>query len=140
MAKKSSQFNKKHPDKKTSNTGRTSRSQARTRVSLSKSIGKIRKSEDETPIVAIQKIHLFRKQKAFLSKQAIVFEKKVNSVKDQVKDLEKKIKAQRALAVDLVEGLEKGKDYIEETVNTTRRSKPDKTISQKPRGIFKLRF
>jgi hypothetical protein len=139
MANVKSQFNKRHPGKRMSNTGRMARSRARMRMSLAKSIGKIRKGEEETPIVAIQKVHLFRKQKEFLIKQAYIFEKKAESVKGQVRELEKKIKIQKTLASDLVDGLEKDTNVVEE-ITHVRRSKPDRTIGQKAKGIFKLRF
>jgi chromosome segregation ATPase len=136
---KGSQFNKRHPDKRTSTTGGMSRSRLRARISLSKSIGKIKKSGDESPIAAIQKIHLFKKQKTFLAKQAVVFEKRAEAIKQQIGELEKKIKHQRDYAAELVNDLSKD-DYGEPDPKVSQhRSKPDKTMSQKKKW-FKLEY
>lgn len=138
MEKTKSQFNKRQPGKKVSDVGRVQRDKLQHRVSLAKSIGKLRKGEQETPIVAIQQVHLLRKQKTFLTKQAFVFEKRAQVVKEQVKAIEEKIKAQKKIAEELVGGIEKESDEIEEM--PARRSKPDKTIGQKVKGMFRMKY
>lgn len=139
MEQNKSQFNKRQSGKKVSDVGRVQRGKLQHRVSLAKSIGKLRKGEQETPIVAIQQVHLLRKQKTFLTKQAFVFEKKAQTVKEQVKALEAKIKSQKELASKLVQGLED--DYVEaENAVPAHRSKPDKTIGQKAKKFFRLGY
>jgi hypothetical protein len=101
-----STVNKRSIKKKVSETGRIKRSSLQHRTSLIKSVGKMRKNEQETPIVAIQQVHLLRKQKAFLTQQAFVFEKKAETVREQVKVIDKKIAVKKALATKLVKGLE----------------------------------
>jgi hypothetical protein len=142
MEQKKSQFKRRQPQKKVSDVGRVERNSLRHRMSLAKSIGKLRKGEQETPIVAIQQVHLLRKQKTFLVKQAFVFEKKSQTVKEQVKELEAKIIAQKKLASRLFEELEEYTEKEEKPERTTpvHRSKPDKTIGKKPRGFFRLKF
>jgi hypothetical protein len=140
MEKSESKFNKRQPEKKVSNIGRAQRSRLRHRTSLSKSIGKLRKGEQETPIVAIQQVHLLRKQKAFLTKQAFVFEKKAETVKEQVKELEEKIKSKKKLAMSLVKGLEEESEPEAEDLSRAHRSKPDKTNEQKPKKFFRLGY
>jgi hypothetical protein len=136
----SSQSNKRQPGKKVSDVGRVQRNSLRHRMSLAKSIGKLRKGEQETPIVAIQQVHLLRKQKTFLTKQAFVFEKKAETVREQAKALEVKIKFQRELAMDLVKGLEEEEEEGEEDIRVEHRSKPDKTIEQKTKKFFRLDY
>lgn len=113
------------------------------RPSLSKSIGQLHKSRraEESPLVSIQKIHLFRKQKAFLTKQAEVFEKKAEAVKDQTMELKKKIKAQKDIALNLVKGLE-GDYEKEEKIESTPKhySRPEKVIKKKSRSFFRLGY
>jgi hypothetical protein len=138
MEKSKSQFNKRKPERKVSDVGRVQRNSLRHRMSLAKSIGKLRKGEQETPIVAIQQVHLLRKQKTFLTKQAFVFEKKAETVREQVKALEFKIKSKKELAMDLVKGLEEESEIIETPIE--HRSKPDKTIGQKAKGLFRLGY
>jgi hypothetical protein len=133
-----SQFNKKRPQKKVSDTGRMKRSKLHHRMSLAKSIGKLRKGETETPIVAIQQVHLLRKQKSFLSKQALVFEKKSKTVREQVKAIEEKIKVQKKLAASLMEGVENESEEIPSIKE--HRSRPEKTIGQKAKGLFRLKY
>jgi hypothetical protein len=135
-----SQFNKRQPAKKVSEIGRTQRNRLHHRTSLSKTVGKLRKGEEETPIVAIQQVHLLRKQKSFLTKQAFVFEKKAETVKDQVKELERKIKLKKELAVDLVRSLEGEAEPEETETQQVHRAKPDKTISKKSKGFFRLGY
>jgi hypothetical protein len=140
MEKNNSKFNKQQPEKKVSNIGIAQRNSLRHRMSLVKSTGKLRKGEQETPIVAIQQMHLLRKQKTFLAKQAFVFEKKAETVREQVKALEIKIRSQKDLAMKLVIGLEEqGGDDTEEE-RALHRSKPEKTIAQKTKGVFRLRY
>jgi hypothetical protein len=138
MEKNKSTFNKRQPEKKVSDIGRVQRNSLRHRTSLSKSIGKLRKGEQETPIVAIQQVHLLRKQKTFLTKQAFVFEKKAETVKEQVELLEAKIKSKKELALSLVRGLE-GEQEVEE-VFVAHRSKPEKSVNKKGRGFFNLKY
>jgi hypothetical protein len=140
MEQKKTQFKKRQPEKKVSHIGRAQRNSLRHRMSLAKSIGKLRKGEQETPIVAIQQVHLLRKQKAFLVKQAFVFEKKAEMVREQVQMLETKIKSQKELATNLVKGLEEESDLEAEDATPIHRSKPDKTIGQKPKKFFRLKF
>lgn len=121
-----------------SDVGRVQRNSLHHRTSLAKSIGKLRKGEQETPIVAIQQVHLLRKQKTFLTKQAFVFEKKAETVREQVKELEKKIKSKKELAMDLVKGLEEEGEVAETLAE--HRSKPDKTIGQKAKRFFRLGY
>jgi hypothetical protein len=139
MEKSKSKFNKRQPEKRVSDIGRMQRNSLHHRMSLAKSIGKLRKGEQETPIVAIQQVHLLRKQKTFLAKQAFVFEKKAGTVREQVKALEMKIKTKKDLAMNLVKGLED--DTTEtETTPVVHRSKPDKTMGQKAKKFFRLGY
>jgi glutamine synthetase adenylyltransferase len=136
-----SQFNKRRSDKKVSDVSRVQRNRLRHRMSLAKSIGKLRKGEQETPIIAVQQVHLLKKQKSFLTKQAFVFEKKAETVKEQVKELERKIKLQKELAARLFEELEESNDEeTEEDLTQVHRSKPDNTMSQKAKKFFKLGY
>jgi hypothetical protein len=135
-----SQFNKRQPEKKVSDVGRVQRNSLRHRTSLAKSIGKLRKGEQETPIVAIQQVHLLRKQKTFLTKQAFVFEKKAETVREQVEALETKIKSQKELAMSLVKGLEEEREVEVEDIPVAYRSKPDKTMRQKAKKFFRLGY
>jgi hypothetical protein len=139
MEKNKSKFNKRQPEKKTSTVGSARRNSLRHRTSLSKSIGKLRKGEEETPIVAIQQVHLLRKQKMFLTKQAFVFEKKAETVREQVKALEIKIKSKKELAMNLVRALEGENEKEVEEAFVEHRSKPEKTI-KKSSGIFRLKY
>jgi hypothetical protein len=142
MENSKSQSNKRQPGKKASNIGRAQRNRLHHRVSLAKSVGKLKKGDQDTPIVAIQQIHLLKKQRTFLTKQALVFEKKAVTVKEQVKELEKKIKLKKELAASLVKGLEE--ESLEESDNSpTHRSKPDNTnntIGQKVKKVFRLDY
>ncbi|MFH1565104.1 MAG: hypothetical protein ABIC82_04625 [bacterium] len=138
MENSSSQFNKRHPQKKSCDVGRSKRNRLYHRTSLVKSIGRLKKNEEETPIVAIQKAHLFRKQKAFLTKQAFVFEKKAEAVKEQVKEINKKIKIQNELASKLTKGLED--EYVDEQSAIPTNSKPDKVVGKKEKGLFRLSY
>jgi hypothetical protein len=140
MAENRSQFNKRRLGRKVSDVGRVQRNRLRHKVSLAKSVGKLRKGEQETPIVAIQQVHLLRKQKAFLTKQAFVFEKKAETVREQVRVLETKIKLQKDMATSLVKGLEEENDTEEEDKKVVHRSKPDKTIGQRSKGSFRLGY
>jgi hypothetical protein len=136
-----SQFNKRKPKRKVSDTGRTQRNRLHHRVSLAKSVGKIRKGEEETPIVALQQVHLYRKQKAFLSKQAIVFEKRAVAIKEQIKSIDEKIRTQKKIAVELINAIEKENEDIEEILDSsTHRSRPDNTMSQKTKKFFRLGY
>jgi hypothetical protein len=143
METSKSKFNKRRPEKRVSDIGRVQRHRVHHRTSLAKSIGKLRKGEQETPIVAIQQTHLLRKQRAFLVKQAFVFEKKAETVREQVKVLEVKIKAQKELAVTLMKDLEEGEEPIDmdmENAPSAHRSKPEKTIGQQGKKIFRLGY
>jgi hypothetical protein len=133
------QMSRRRALKKVSDIGRMKRNSARHRTSLAKSIGKLRKGEQETPIVAIQQVHLLRKQKAFLVKQAFAFEKKVQTVREQVHGLEEKIKIQKALASRLVDSLEKEHGEQEDTTPIVH-SKPEKTIRSKTKKFFRIGY
>jgi hypothetical protein len=140
MEKNDTKFNRKQPDKRVSDTGRVQRNSVRHRMSLAKSIGKLKKGEQDTPIVAIQQVHLLRKQKAFLTKQAFVFQKKAEAVREQVKMLEDKIKSKKELAMDLVKSMESENEAKIEEKQLIHKSKPDKTMSQKAKKIFRLKY
>jgi hypothetical protein len=139
MDKNKAQSNRRQPQKKVSDVGRAQRNRAHHRTSLAKSIGKIRKGEQETPIVAIQQVHLLRKQKAFLVKQAFVFEKKAQTVREQVKELEAKIKIQKSLATKLVDALEEEYVEVEDSIPTNH-SKPEKNMKEKTRKFFRMGY
>lgn len=139
MENNKSQFNKRQPAKKVSDVGRIQRNRMHHRTSLAKSIGKLKKGEEETPIVAIQQTHLLRKQKAFLTKQAFVFERKAETVREQVKALETKIRAQKELASKLIKGLD-DEDYENQSNTPTSYSKLDKVAGKKAGGLFRLSY
>jgi hypothetical protein len=143
MEKSKSQSNKRQPERKVSSIGRVQRNRLHHRVSLAKSVGKLKKGEQDTPIVAIQQVHLLRKQRSFLTKQAFVFEKKAETVKEQVKEIERKIKIKKELATSLVQDLE-DESLEEDDISSSHRSKPDNTntsnIGQKVKKVFRLGY
>jgi hypothetical protein len=149
MAKaKQQQFHSKHTDKRQSSNGRLRRREVRERTSLAQSIGKIYKAQarSNNPSYAIQQIHLMKKQREFLVKEAEVFDRRSKTIQAEVKEINEKIKLQRSIVQDMVRDIDL--DNIDEqkpqtakrTVRPKVGSRPAKTIGQKAKNFFRLGY
>jgi hypothetical protein len=110
------------------------------RSSLAKSLGKLHKDKHgENPVVAIQQINLFQKQRAFITGQADAFAKRSQTLKEQADELGYKIREQKTRALKMVKNLEKEPDEMPVDTNK-RRAKPGNTSVQKTKKFIKLGY
>jgi hypothetical protein len=70
------------------------------RPSLAKSLGKNRKKQqhEESAISTMQRLHLLRKQRIFLTKQVQVFEDRLEEIREHIRIIDADIEMQRKLA------------------------------------------
>jgi hypothetical protein len=81
-----------------------------------KTMGKLhaKQRENEQPVVALRKIALLRKQREFLSAQLEVFERKQVSTKEQIANINGRIREQKKLARHIIDNIDIGEGEVED--------------------------
>jgi hypothetical protein len=146
MAKDKENFHKKSAIRNLSKIGSIGRNRAKERLSLARSMGKARTGQETSPIVAIQQVHLYKKQKEFLAKLGDTFERKGADLKEQVKAFDSKIKESTKIALDMIKDLEVDLETsatIDESLEEGKEA-TKKSASEKKKGktgkFFKLGY
>jgi hypothetical protein len=148
--------NKSHGNVKSiSAIGRSGRNKVRSRSRQLKTIGKIYDSlqEDKNPASVIQKVHLYEKQREFLSAQAEVFERRTVTLKEEIENLTEKIAQQYKHAETVFMRGRKKSDNKSELIddmfvndkpssNTNKEIKPSKSKSKSTgsKNVFSIKY
>jgi hypothetical protein len=143
--------NKSHgKHKSSSSVGRRGRATLRARTRQLKTVGKQHEAmqEDKNPASVIQKVHLFEKQRDFLSAQAEVFERRTASLREEIDSLSQRISLQHQHAqavfekggaeeVSLQENMARVAETEKSSVKKQGRSKKTSTGS---RQVFSIKY
>jgi hypothetical protein len=144
--------NKNHGNlKRLSGVGRKGRASLRARTRQLKSVGKLHEvlQEDKNPASVIQKVHLFEKQREFLSAQADVFERRTVTLHEEIKNLTDRITVQYKHAETVFSrGAEGSSDFnvgedddsgATKGKKRTKKSKPDSTSTGQNK-VFSIKY
>jgi hypothetical protein len=89
--------------KKVSIIGKAGRKKAKLRLSHNKQTNRVHQKEDENPLLAIQKIHLLKKQYQFAQGQTQVFQTRLKQLQHKMEDIREEIAREEKIAQKLLQ-------------------------------------